>query len=276
MIAPATSIPPRNVRVSVGPAGAIGLLFEQEDISGSVKGYRGSKPNEAEVTIHNLADATVAQLEKPNQVLRVEVGAETIGQIFIGSISKRGVKTKGDIPERTTSISARDGRRVYRDTRVSVTYPPNVAIATIVQDMLSVATTKGLALGTSTELPPGIYPDGWAFRGKWRQALDLLLYDEGYYWTIQGGVIYVLSEASTLPGNVPLITPDTGLTGSPTRTDKGCDIDGLMNPAVIAGRAVQTRSKFFNGLYRVVNHTHEFSNFDPNRWSTKAQCEVIK
>lgn len=275
MIVPATSIVPRVVRVTIGVSGAAGLLFEEQDIDGSVRSYRGSKPNEGQVTIHNLSTATIAQLEKPNQVMRIEAGTDYIGQIFIGSVAKRGVVTKNDIPNRQTTITARDGRRVYRDTRVSVAYPANVTIAQIAQDLLGYATRQGVALGLGSEFPPGIYPDGWAFQGQWRQALDEILQPEGYYWTIQGGVIYVLSELSDVPGNVPLLSPDTGLAGSPTRTDKGCNLESIMNPAIIAGRATQVTSQFFNGLYRNVNVSHQFSNYGKD-WKTSAQCEVIK
>jgi hypothetical protein len=275
MIVPATSIAPRVVRVTIGVSGAPGLLFEEQDIDGTVRSYKGSKPNEGQVTIHNLSKATIAQLEKPNQVMRIEVGTDYIGQLFIGSVVRRGIVTKNDIPNRQTRITARDGRRVYRDTRVAVAYPPNVAIAQIVQDLLVYATRQGIALGLGSEFPPGIYPDGWAFQGQWRQALDEILEPEGYYWTIQGGVIYVINEASTLPGNVPLISPDTGLTGSPTRTDKGCDYESILNPAIIAGRPSQITSQFFNGLYRNVNVTQQFSNYG-GPWATKAQSEVIK
>jgi hypothetical protein len=271
----ATKLQPRTVQVIVGPAGSTGLSFTQEDIAGTVKSYRGSKPNEASVTIHGLSEQTIAQLEAPNQVMQVLAGETVTGSVFIGSISRRGVVTKNSLPDRTTTISAKDGRRVYRDTKVSRSYPQNTPVATVVQDLLALATVQGLSLSPSNVYPTDSFPAGWAFQGRWRQALTEILAPRGFYWTIQSRVLYVLNEASTAPGNVPLVSPDTGLIGSPTRTDKGCSLVSVLNPGIVAGRGVQVRSQFFNGLYRAVNVTHNFSS-DGLTWKTSVQAEVLK
>lgn len=271
----ATSIPKRIVRVAVGPSGAQGILFQEEYITGTVKSYKGSKPNEAQVTIHNLSEGTIAQLEAPNQVLHIQAGEDFVGDIFLGSIAKRGVVTKNDHPNRMTTIKAADGRRVYRDTQVSKAYPPNTPVAVVVQDLLALATAQGIALGTGSVFPEDSFPAGWAHQGEWRQALTEILAPRGFYWTIQGRVIYVLNESLTAPGNVPLVSPQTGLIGSPIRTDKGCNYESVINPGIIAGRGVQVTSQFFNGLYRNAVVDTAFDS-DGLTWKMAAQAEVIK
>ncbi len=271
----ATNIVPRIVRAVVGPSGAQGIQFEDEYFEGSTKSYKGSKPNECQVAIHNLSESTIAQLEAPNQLLQIQAGEGYTGQLFIGSIARRGVATKNDIPNRVTTITAKDGRRVYRDTQASTSYPPNTPVATVVQDLLGLATAQGIALGNGSTFPPDSFPAGWAHQGSWRQALDEILFPRGFYWTIQGRVIYVLPEASTAPGNVPLISPQTGLIGSPERTDKGCNFVSTLNPAIVAGRGCQVTSQFFNGLYRVAVLDTEWAS-DGTKWASKAQTEVIK
>jgi len=63
--------------------------------------------------------------------------------------------------------------------------------------------------------------------------------------------------------------------GSPTRTAKGLNFSCVLNPAIIAGFAVQITSKFYTGLVRaaVVEHMGSKRGL---QWLTKAQCEVIK
>lgn len=273
----ATNIQPRIVQALVGPAGASGLSFTQEYMTGSIKSYRGSKPNEATLTIHNLSQATIAQLEAPGQVLQILAGETVPGSLFIGDITTRGVVTKNNQPERMTTITAKDGRRAFRDLQVSKSYPPNTPVANVIQDLLTVATLPpdSLALNPSNVYPADSFPAGWAFQGRWRQALTEILAPRGFYWAIQGKVLFVLNEASTAPGNVPNVTPQTGLIGSPVRTKKGCNVVSTMNPGIVAGRGIQVASQFFNGLYRAAVVTHQFDS-DGVKWTTTAQCEVIK
>ena len=176
-----------------------------------------------------------------------------------------------------TTITAKDGRRTYRDLQLSKSYPPNTAVAVVIQDILATATTPphNLALSPSSVYPTDIFPAGWAFQGKWRQALTEILAPRGFYWTIQGKVLYVLNEASTAPGNVPSVSPQTGLIGSPVRTKKGTNIVSTLNPGIVAGRGIQVASQFFNGLYRAAVVTHKFDS-NGIKWTTTAQCEVIK
>lgn len=268
----ATRIEPRTVTALVGPPGGTGILFTEEYMSGSVKTFKGSKPNECTHTIHNLSDATIAQLEAPNQTLQIKAGTTFVGEIFKGQITSRGVVTKNDIPNRTTTITAKDGRRIYRDTQVSRAYPPNTTVQSVVQDLL---TLSGLPVGTGSVYPTDSFPAGWAHQGLWRQALTEILAPRGFYFTIQGGVIYVLNEASTAPGNVPLLSPSTGLIGSPTRTKQGCNVASVLNSAIIAGRGIQVQSQFFNGLYRCAVVEHRYDT-DGLMWRTDAQTEVIK
>lgn len=268
----ATHIEPRTVTALVGPPGGTGILFSEEDMTASVKTYKGSKPNEATLTIDNLSVNTITLLEATGQELQIKAGTTFVDELFLGTIASRGVVTKNDIPNRTTTITAKDGRRIYRDTKVAKAYPNGVTIQSVVMDLLALT---GLPVGLGSVYPPGNFPAGWAHQGLWRVALSEILLPLGYYWTIQGGVIYVLNEASTAPGNVPLVSPDTGLIGSPTRTKKGCNISSVLNGAIIAGRGVQVTSQFFNGLYRATVVDHKCSR-DGLTWQTDAQCEVIK
>ena len=272
----ATQIQPRIVQALVGPAGAPGLKFTAEYMTGSVKSYRGSKPNEATLVIHNLSESTIAQLEAPNQTLQILAGETTPGSIFLGDITTRGVVTKNSQPERTTTITAKDGRRTYRDLQASKSYPPNTPVATVVQDLLTTATLPphNLALNPSNVYPTDSFPAGWAFQGRWRQALTEILVNRGFYWTIQGKVLFVLQAGTVAPGNVPNVTPQTGLVGSPVRTKKGANVVSVLNPGIVAGRGIQVASQFFNGLYRAATVTHQFDS-DGVKWVTTAQCEVI-
>ncbi len=268
----ATHIEPRIVTALIGPPGGAGILFKQEYMNGSTKSYRGSKPNECTHTIHNLSEATIAQLEAPNQILQVKAGTTFIGELFKGDITTRGVVTKNDIPNRTTTITAKDGRRIYRDTKVSRAYPPGITIQSVVLDLFALT---GLPVGSESVYPPGTFPGGWAHQGLWRQALNEALLPFNYFWTIQGGVIYSLNDTVPPPGNVPLLSPETGLIGSPTRTKQGFNAASVLNSAIIVGRGIQVKSQFLTMLGRSAVVEHKYDT-DGLIWRTDAQAEAIK
>jgi len=270
-----TSIPERLVETTVGPPGGFGTVFRDEDQEFKVKGYSSSKPNECEVTIYGLSPPMVAFLEQPNMLLQLAAGEGIAGLIFRGSIQPRGVTTKWDMPERTTTIKAVDGRHLYRDQTVAVSWPPNTPVSVVVVDMLKAATVQGYAIAPGNVYPEGIFPAGFYSVGRWRDTLTEVLFPRGYGWTIQDRTVYVGLNDMPLPGNVPLITPQTGLVGSPVRTKAGCDFETRLDSRIRPGWAVVIKSRDTNGTFRVNTREHEGSR-DGTKWGTKVQCSKIK
>lgn len=272
MTTPVTILP-RLVKVVVGPSAGLGREFTQEYITFDVKRVKGSKPNEAKITIANLSDYTIAFLEQPDQVVQLLAGEGAVQQLFAGSIlTSRGCTTTDETPERVTTILAKDGHRVWRDTTYSASYPPGTNVTLVVNDLVA---RSGLPLGHMDPIPALQFPSGWAFLGKWRDALAEVLLPLGYYYTIQDQALYVLNGSTVAPGNVPLISPTTGLIGSPKRTKKGVDVTCVLNPAVRPAWGLQLKSRGFKGLYRTVNVRH-VGDSGGIKWQTVAQCEVAK
>jgi hypothetical protein len=267
-----TIIPPRLVKVVVGPAAGLGRAFSEEYMTFHVKRVKGSKPNEATITIANLSEFTIRYLEQPDQVLQLLAGEAAVGQLFAGTVISRGVVTKNDIPNRVTTIKAADGRRVWRDTTYSASYPPGTAVNVVVADLIA---ASGLPLGHLDPIPTLQFSAGWAYSGRWRGALAEVLLPLGYYYTIQDQALYVLNGTLIAPGNVPVITPQTGLIGSPMRTKKGVNVNVVLNPTIRPAWGLQLKSEFFDGLYRVDVCEHR-GDTDGMTWQTSAQCELIQ
>lgn len=269
------TIPPRIVRTTIGPAGGAGYRFEDEHQEFTVKGFRSSKPNECTVKIENLSKATIGFLEQKDLVLMLEAGETVPGALFRGSVQPRGVTTDNSLPKRVTEIKAVDGRRLWRDAKAAVSYPPGIAVAGVVQDLLKIATLQGFAVAPGNVYPTDAFPAGYYYVGRWRDALTEILWPRGYVWTIQDRTIYVGLQTALNPGTVPLISPTTGLIGSPKRTAKGVDFECKLDPRVRPGWGVQLQSDFVTGLFRVVVREHEGDNRGI-KWLTKAQCEKVK
>jgi len=267
----------RVIEILIGPPGSPGKLITDGDIAFRTKHYKGSKPNEGTAVIANLSDATVAAIEAPGNVMQIRAGVGSPGKLFYGDILKgSGVTTKESTPERVTTVKAKDGHRAFRDLTASLAYPPNTPVAQVVKDLVALAQASDrLVLGLGSVYPTDSFPAGWACSGKWRRALTEILAPRGYYWTIQGRVIYIMQQSAQPPGNVPLVSPQTDMVGSPTRTKKGVNFVSRLNPAVVAGFGVMIKSRSINGLYRaaVVEHAGGKRGLE---WKTQAQCEAIR
>lgn len=278
-----SQLPRRVAEIRVGPSPApgqtevVGRRFLEEDFTFRTKRTRASKPNEATVTIHNLTDHTLRYLEQPGLTVQVLAGEVVAGQLFIGEISRRGVTTDWPIPERVTVIKAADGRRVYRDTVFSASYRAGTPVDVVIQELVVASRLRTSVL---TPLPGVVLPTPRHFMGAWAPILGELLLPYGLYFTIQGGALSILPEDGPPPppagtATVPLISPTSGLIGSPKRTDKGVNFKATLDARLTPGWAVQVQSAFVSGLYRVAT-AEDSGSRDGRLWETKVQAEVIK
>jgi hypothetical protein len=132
-------------------------------------------------------------------------------------------------------------------------YPPGTLLTPIIQDIAK-AMDKPVVI--SATIPAVPIATGWTFNMKARSALDEVLLPFGLGWSIINGVLYILDPLKPLPGNAPLISPETGLHGSPERTKKGAKWKCDLNPAIIPGKGTVIKSELLSGTYRneMVHH----------------------
>ena len=272
----------RIVEVTVGTAGALGRTWGAIDPAHPTKpvtrihalahSYSSSKPDNAEATLYNLSDESLGYLEQPAQVMIIRAGVGIAGQIFAGDISRRGITTEFSGSDWITRITAAEGRRTFREAKFSASYPAGITRATILQD---IARALGVPVAYLGALPALTFATGWAFVGRARDALtELLQTPVGAWWTIQHGALYILAPGEALPENAPLLTPSTGLVGSPKRTDKGADFDSLFNPQLRAGGPAVVKSKWVSGTYKLDARSHDVDN-GGSPWLTRCKGVTV-
>ncbi len=261
-------IPQRIVETRIGLPGAPGLAFRDLFQDVTIKRGNGGTPNKATISISNISQGTLALLELPGQVVQVLAGLDIPTPIFTGDIGSRGLISKITGPDRVTRIEAADGKRVYRRARFSRSYPANTTRDVILPDLLA---SFALPVGPVPPLPPVSYPAGYAFGGTSRSALTELL-DGDAIWSIQDGAIHLALNGQPAPGNALLITPATGMRGTPERTKRGLKVSiPLANQARI-NQPVVVQSAEVTGEYRAVSVEHRFDN-RAGPWDTN--LEVI-
>jgi hypothetical protein len=255
----------RQVEVIIGPPGGVGRRFRGQAsptqpglwIAGIVEHTSGSRPNKGKIKIHNLGDDSAGFIDTPGNVIQVLAGEDGTGGLFRGDITR--VETRQETPTRVTAIEAAEGQRIWRDSVIAQTWPPNTTRTQILSDVLAV---MGAARGRiSALLPERVFATGLVWSGATRDLLNMLYdADLGERWTMTGNAVDVIADGDA-PGNVQILAPDTGLIGSPARTKRGgVKAKVKLSATLRPGGGIEVSSRFVQGLFRIVKVVHQFDS----------------
>lgn len=240
----------RIIRVTVsGKAGSATFIGDQSpeaglQISFTTTHTLGSKPNSGTVTITNLTPARRNMLGEEYDSLTLEVGYKDSGPQVLLKGDIRDVAHAKTSPDITTTIEVGDGDQAFEKGKASKTFPAGTKPKEIVEYLrkqmpgLAKGEIKGLDELPATKRPTTVY--GHAYR-----ELDTLGRQHGFYWSIQNGKFQALKSDEHLGGNI-LITPESGMLGVPTPTDKGVKVTTLIIPGLAPGKRIDVRSDFID------------------------------
>jgi len=218
-------------------------------------------PNSSELIITNLNKDSRSGLQKKGVKVIIEAGYQSTGvsRIFAGDV-RTVDHIRGEATWDTT-MKLGDGERSWKFARVNESFAPGTGAGTILKFL---ANKTGLQIGNvPTEVAnlTQSFDHGYTVHGPVWRSLSELARSVGYTVSIQAGTVQILRPGATL-GNgstseVPEITPDTGLIGSPemgTPEKKGkpqlVKFRSLMRPST-PGAVVKLRSDRYDGFLRV-------------------------
>jgi len=219
------------------------------------------EPNKAEVRIYNLKKDNRIALQERNQPTIIEAGyIDNVSQIFNGDLEFG--RNERDGRNWITTLQAADGSRKYKTARVSLSLKGPAAVGDVLQAAadalginpgnLSEAISNGSARGALTEFTNGI-----VLSGKAEQQLDKVAKSMGLKWSIQDGQLQFLRPGQYVGTQAALLTPSTGLVGSPEPGDKGfVEARCLMQPNLAPGSRVQIQSAEVDGFYLVTKSVY--------------------
>ena len=259
----------RLVEVRVGPSAGAGKLFKDLYVRCRVNQTSGRKPNKAKATIFNLSKDSIRFLERPGHIMQISAGETIAGQVFFGDVTKRSVKTSWQIPDRPTEILAADGRRAFRSSKYSKSFPAQTARSVIFGDLLT-AMGPGRGLVDPT-IPERVYPAATVWHGPGRDVMSKLWATDGAVGSISNGAVDVLPKGLPAKRKAILVSGQTGMIGEPTRTDKGIEVKLDLNPEVRPGAVIVVPSILVTGGWRVVTADHDFDTFG-DAWETTAKA----
>lgn len=269
----------RKTRVTFQGSGS-GFIVNPDDevtpkemhVSFSVEKTISNSPNKFEVKLWNLNPDHRNSVGKELDVVTLEAGympPEGGGNLSV--IAKgfiRDVQHDRDGPHIITTISCGDGDQAHRKATVSKTYPAETPVKDIVEGIYNDSMkSNGVDKGEF------VFPEGmrttkrpYSMCGSAVRELNTLGRSNGFYWSIQNGVMETIPTDGFLPGEI-LINKDSGMIGAPTITDNGVKVKCLLNPAIRPNRTIKVESEVLemnskDSVYRVSAVTFDGDNTD--------------
>lgn len=240
----------RKISLVVGNQAGDGIELSDLRISFSV--YRGDTqtPNSADIRIYNLADTTASRIANPAEFtqLALQAGYEgNFGLIFRGGITQ---VRKGRIDGKDTylDITAADGDEAYNYSSIAYSMVAGSTPEQHVQAFLQAMQAHGVSGAPLPQLSDNGLPRGAVFYGCVKDELRKFAQSNDVLWSIQDGQLTFVPQTGYRTGEVPVISPATGLIGVPEQTQNGLSLRVLLNPAIRIGGLVKLDSAI--NLYR--------------------------
>lgn len=231
------------------------MMFEIEK-------HLGSEPNTCSVRIINLGEEGRALAQRKPLYVRVDAGFDgKLEQLFVGDL-----RFGQSVPTATgweTRMELGDGARSFQKGRVSRSYLAGVtALAAVTETARAMGFTPKMSAATSALLRRQ-YAGGLSLSGAAHRELSRLLTPFDLTWSIQEGVLEIMSTAEARADLAVLISEQTGMVGSPefgAPESKGKAppllVRSVLKPAVRPGGRIQVESENVRGLFKVQRVRH--------------------
>lgn len=213
------------------------------DVAKSISG----SPNTFDLTIYNLNADHRNSIGKEFDEFQLEAGyipPEGGGNLSI--IAKgfvRDVQHDRNGPDIITTVTCGDGDKANRKAAISKTYPTGTPVKDVVSGVYDEMSKFNVDKG-EWQFPDDIrtLKRPYSLCGGCAREMNTLGRSNGFYWSIQDGVMEIIPTDGNLPGEV-LISAESGMIGTPTITDNGIKVRCLLNPAIRPNRIVKVQSE---------------------------------
>ena len=252
----------------------------------SVSKSISSSANSAEISIYNLTESPRNGIGKEFDAITLEAGYMppdddgNVGVIFTGAV--RDVEHRRDGADIITTISCGDGDKALRRATISKSYPRGTPVKEVVDDIYKELEKEGVKRG-EWKFPDDVenktFKRPYAACGSCAREMDTIGRGNGFYWSIQNETMEII-PGDGFVGGVVLLTPQTGLIGTPAITGNGVRATALLNPAIRPNRRVRIISETLDmnasdSIYRVSEVTYKGDNMTGD-FSVDMACESIK
>jgi hypothetical protein len=249
-------------------------------------------PQIADITIYNLSDATVNQIEQEFSQLQLVAGYQSNhGLIFKGTIAQ---KKKGRLPNAVDSyveIFGQSGDAAYNHAAVNQTLAAGYTHADVLTTLAKTLTPFGVSAAATPAFPSTVFPRGRVLYGNTKDHARNLAMSTGMSWNIDNGQLHMLPSSGPSGTEAIVLTPQTGLLGIPEQTLNGISVRALLNPNIKINSMIDLKNTQVNqanlnldytavnfipkisgdGIYRVLYVEHA-GDTRGDEWETSLIC----
>lgn len=257
------------------------LVIRDLDLVFKVTKTLKTAPNTLEATIYNLNGDHRGQLqEAEDPIVQLSAGyKDRIGVIFLGGV--RDVVSDYDPPDWSTVLGSGDGEKEIQTSRINKSFASGTSLATVIKQVggsmnLGLGNLDAAAGAGQLVEAGGEFLNGVTVSGQSSREMDRLAKSAGLEWSIQDRTLQILKAGQTLNDTAVVLTPATGLIGSPTIGNDGViKLRALLNSDVIPGRQIILKSRILSARLRAEVCTYT-GNSAGGDWFVDVEAKELK
>jgi len=237
-----------------------------------------SEPNQARITVFNLAEATrnsinqatiIGEQKEGSPVLLVAGYENLTEELYRGEVIK--VLHKKESVDWQTTINAGDGYSSIATTIVEKSWKSGVRLNQVANFVISeMGVGKNDTSTVASDLLQKKMDKGYNASGSAAKVLDNISKLVGGSWSIQDDKLIILKNRTAATLSAIVINQETGMVQTPIRTERGINFTSLLNPKIKPGSFIKLESKNISETSLVVQKVR----YTGDNWGTQFYCEV--
>lgn len=228
------------------------------------------EPSALSASVYNLSEKTRSALEDPKRlILTLSAGyGNDPHDLFLGDL--RTVRHRRDGANIITQLEAGDGEKggktwarqwFKKDASLDSVFKYLVGRTGYGEGNLAQALDVSEENGMADTLKTGMHVRGYAV-----DELLQLCRSRGIEFSVQNNECQFLAPSAALDGTaVETLSPTSGLIGTPTIDNEGImNANARLRPNIFPGAAVEIKSEFVSGRFKVLKATYTGSLYGPD------------
>lgn len=245
----------------------------------SVKKNLKGTPNTVNLKIWNLSEVTRKAIQAlPTCTVQIDAGyLDQVSTIFLGDVRTHSTTIENDT-DWVTEMAAGDGEKAIQHARVSVSLRKGSSIQQVLTTLVAaLGVDPGNTAQAVAQLAPygSMFTMGTVLSGSASREMTRVLSSVGMNWSVQNGKLQILKIAAVVAGGALLLTPQSGLIGSPSIDKDGflnCKV--LMIPDTFPGRLCIIQSANVTGQFRIEETEHTGDTHSETDWDISIKAKA--